>query len=925
MKIHKKLGIGLSLLLILFVGGFLHTKKAYATPMTSDDFANYNYTVGGFSNGKVDTLRVTIGGTDYSFQDTNTLDPLDRLEFTAKNSTGPLCGMEKGQGGDMFGIKITDGPTQGSDGKTYFQAIIGIGYSGDTTTDCNESGAQKFLKPPVDIKVFYSTSLPGAPTPTTICSTGSTDPKCTSTPQGSTCNGGVDCKNGVCTKVGGDCTNAAGPTGSNDACYNSGWEWSWAACPIITAAQTTANGMYNFVEDQLKFSVSPDSKLDSKTTDSLGKEHDSVHQVWSNFRILVSGLVVILLLIMVISQAIGTGPFDAYTVKKMLPRLVIGVILIQISWPIFSWVINTVDDMGRGLADIMYAPFGGSDALNLNSVMKPFVGEAIAFNWVGIPALAVFAVVAPFIVIGLILTVLVAIFVGFLTLLFRKIIIILALIFVPVALISWMMPNDGLRKYWKLWWDNFIKALMMFPLIVVMIAAGRIFAKIGSGQGGDFVGFFIVLVGFFGPLFILPKTFKWGGALMQSAGSAISSAGQKGLKKPKEVLQGFNERYQGKRADKYTPLETGAKGQFWRGLRRVQSGHMTPFSKRSRNLTLQAGSKWAAEQNELADAYLKKWVDKAEAGEVTPEAVDHYNQMARDMGYTGGDLLKYETFKDGGIGAAKWSTLPLMMEATRRGDDRIQKAIMRYLPRTKSLLEFANDKFMMPNVKSDGSREWLPAYDHPVMIDQAAKNPDTYDAMIAMRSGLLASHNTPHGGATYKNIYDKALPTLDSGAPNPNFDLRYAGEFAGGPGSRVYLAQQMQEISEDTLGIAAGGGNRAITFHKNIRSWADSPRGRYEDGASSSLPAEELAKIYVEASRSQAGRAKLQGLLDSPATQAEVDAALARSGHAQFRDALGDLHNLTIRDLLESGERADQRIVSGAVPAPAAGARPPLF
>ena len=199
-------------------------------------------------------------------------------------------------------------------------------------------------------------------------------------------------------------------------------------------------------------------------------------------------------------------------------------------------MVNTIDHLGIGLADLMYAPFGGAKAFDLNTVMQSFTsGTAQVFNWIGFLGVAIGAVVAPFLMLGIILSVLVAIFVGFLTLLFRKIIIILALIFVPVALISWMMPNDGLRQYWKLWWSNFSKALMMFPLIIAVIAGGRIFAKIGSGQA-DFVGFFIVLVGFFGPLFILPKTFKWGGTAMQLAGNAMTKAQTATLKKPKEFL-----------------------------------------------------------------------------------------------------------------------------------------------------------------------------------------------------------------------------------------------------------------------------------------------------------------------------------------------------------------------------------------------------
>lgn len=402
-----------------------------------------------------------------------------------------------------------------------------------------------------------------------------------------------------------------GVTGDDEACYSSNWALSWIACPVITTAQTLANEMYEFVENQLKFRVE-----DGNQADSLGdpQTKKDVKGAWNNFRILVSGLVVILMLVMVIGQAIGTGLFDAYTVKKMLPRLVMGVIMIQLSWPIFSFVINFADDLGRGLADIMYAPFGGSDALNLKEVMAPYADKskdgqtALLFSWFSFLGGVIAIVVAPFLVLGAILTILVAIFVAFLTLLFRKILIILSLIFVPVALIAWMMPNEGLRKYWKLWWDNFIKALMMFPLIILIIAAGRIFAKIGSGTS-DLVGFFIVLVGFFGPLFILPKTFKWGGTAMTMAGNAMTKAQTASLKKPKEALKGFNERYQGERAKAYSTLDSRG----MRAFRRIQSGHFLP-TERSRRLTIAAGNKWASERNEEADAMALRTQEKALAG-----------------------------------------------------------------------------------------------------------------------------------------------------------------------------------------------------------------------------------------------------------------------------------------------------------------------
>lgn len=600
MKIHKKLGLGLSLFLVLGVGLF-SAQKVYALPVNDESFANATYEVSAFKNNKPETVRVTIGGQKYAFADINTEDDKDNLKFYGSNSF--ICDQKNAP--EDYGITVTGQPKKVSDNENAYPATIKLIYWTNTDEKCKDGQSNVPLEPttinlrynsnspdaplispgstsdlasppahywinPDDISVINATIDDGSytftkgtswtykPAAGEFCpgSTGITtsdlntiDIKNTSNLQAkievklldnNSCSSPVSASENINIDVTAD--PSGNPVGSNptktgaddeEACYASNWQLNWFVCPLITAASTSASKMYNFVEDQLKFRVEDGAKKDS-----LGdqKTREGVKAAWNNFRILVSGLVVVLMLVMVIGQAIGSGPFDAYTVKKMLPRLVAGVILIQLSWPIFSWVINIVDDLGRGLADIMYAPFGGSSTMTFDKVMGAFGTEAITWNWVGVGALIVFGVVAPFIVLGLILSVLVAIFAGFLALLFRKILIILALITVPVALIAWMMPNEGLRRYWKLWWDNFIKALMMFPLIVLIIAGGRIFAKIGSSQI-DFVGFFIVLIGFFGPLFILPKTFKWGGSVMQMAGNAMTKAQTATLKKPKELLQ----------------------------------------------------------------------------------------------------------------------------------------------------------------------------------------------------------------------------------------------------------------------------------------------------------------------------------------------------------------------------------------------------
>src|SRR5581483_2795949 len=257
---------------------------------------------------------------------------------------------------------------------------------------------------------------------------------------------------------------------------------------------------------------------DSGSISNCGVE--GLHSAWSLIRNIVSALLIILMLVMVISQAIGSGPFDAYTVKKVMPKLVAAIILMQLSWAITIWVINVVDDLGRSLANIMYAPFGGAKQMDLNSLMvSAHIGDktAATFSWILLLGVIIAAFIALPAVILFCFIAIMAIATGLLVLIFRKIIIIMALLFVPLALLAWILP--GTQRFYKMWSENFIKALLMFPIAVAIIAAGRIFAKVASfNDTGTLINFLIVLVGFFGPLFILPKTFRWGGGLMNLAG-----------------------------------------------------------------------------------------------------------------------------------------------------------------------------------------------------------------------------------------------------------------------------------------------------------------------------------------------------------------------------------------------------------------------
>jgi hypothetical protein len=571
MKISKKIRVGLCVLLCL-VGAFtlLGAKKTYAASMDAETFAQYPYTVTAFdASGNISALKVTIGGKDYFFNDADPTD--DTLNLKYYGSAGPICHQTQDQDKPMAGITIDSGPFQAlAADKGYFNAHISVGYSGDTNVDCDENGAQEHFdedgdRP--DITILFAKNMPHAPTVTAAPT-----------------NGG-----------GTGSTGGSGSTSSGNSCEaltNNGFEWAF--CGILRGIDDFMNSINNYIESQLNLNVNE-------------LLNQNVQQAWNVFRILASSLLVLIMLIMVFSQAISAGPFDAYTVRKLLPKLVAAVILIQISFYITKYAVVVANDLGNGLAQLISLPFGGTEKLSLPNLLEQAgPAQATAAVATSLVAVVVATAITPFGAVLAGLFIVLGILTATAALLVRQAIIIAAAIFLPLAFVAWLLP--GTQKYWKLLWDNFIKALLLFPIIVGLIYIGRIFAWIvssGATSAPGPIGVIAIVLGFFGPYFLLPKAFSWGGSMMKMANNGITSgvnkvAGERGKKflqqrgeeLSAERTRRSQERYQ--RNERFNPLLP-----WRRPIDLVKSGQVDP-------------TRWGRRRNEAMSRYRAGGVESEE-------------------------------------------------------------------------------------------------------------------------------------------------------------------------------------------------------------------------------------------------------------------------------------------------------------------------
>lgn len=303
-------------------------------------------------------------------------------------------------------------------------------------------------------------------------------------------------------------------TEEDNSCEAAG-DFAWLLCPVVFAL----SGAIEWTTTQISRLLEADR--DKYTSPEL-------YKAWTNIRNIALSLLIVLMLVMVIATALDTQMFDAYTVKRALPRMVAAIMFITLSWYICILLIDIFNALGSGIMGIMTGAFkpGG---IELTDIFETGIGTFIA-SWLGVAGL----------IIGIILlmvffgaTILMFVGIAFLVLIIRQLFIILLLLLAPLAILSWIFPGND--KLWKLWWGSFSKLLMMYPLIMGLLAAGRIFAYLiqqtGGGSGGA-QGFaldpLLALLAFTVPFAAIPMTFKFAGGMFATI-SGIANDKSKGM------------------------------------------------------------------------------------------------------------------------------------------------------------------------------------------------------------------------------------------------------------------------------------------------------------------------------------------------------------------------------------------------------------
>ena len=297
----------------------------------------------------------------------------------------------------------------------------------------------------------------------------------------------------------------------SERCFENAGVMGHTLCPILSAVSQFTDSIYYYIENNF---------LMINTGEIFGNSREGgVHDAWGTIRDIANVCFVIVLLVIIFSQITGFG-IDNYGIKRMLPRLIIMAVMVNISFFICQIMVDISNIAGVSIKNFMEGAIplkassignSGGAAGILGTVAAGGILVGLAFLNPGIILALITGIISA--VIGLLFM--------FVILLARQIGVIILIILAPLAFICYMLPNT--EKYFTKWRTAFLAILLAYPLCALAMGAGtmvgNIMANTGSADGNAvlLIGAMVVNVL---PFFFIPM-------LLQNAMSALGNIGGK--------------------------------------------------------------------------------------------------------------------------------------------------------------------------------------------------------------------------------------------------------------------------------------------------------------------------------------------------------------------------------------------------------------
>ncbi|HAC56364.1 TPA: hypothetical protein DCF80_02590 [Candidatus Saccharibacteria bacterium] len=319
----------------------------------------------------------------------------------------------------------------------------------------------------------------------------------------------------------------------------------WVICPLMSIMVDVIEWVSDVLQSYLAF-----NPFDGADSD--------IRKIWTSLLNVANIMLVVAFLAVVFSQSTSIG-LSNYGIKRMLPRIIIAAILMNLSYYICQILVDVSNILGVGVSSLVSATSGNTFSENVANVSD--LSKIVV-------AAGLIAIVAFFFLIPVLLAFLAVIF----TIAARNAIIVLLVIVAPLAFAAWILPNT--EKYFKKWWELLINMLLLFPMVMLVFSASVVAANvIGSvnpsgGTASEELQGMIALLVLALPLFALPFLFKASSSVL----GRINAMTQQRLQQGADSKAGQFVRDKTKAYGKFGAYAAGAGAA--RGLNKATRGKM---------------------------------------------------------------------------------------------------------------------------------------------------------------------------------------------------------------------------------------------------------------------------------------------------------------------------------------------------------------
>ena len=284
----------------------------------------------------------------------------------------------------------------------------------------------------------------------------------------------------------------------------------WIICPLSNWLADGIDYMYSALQEFLK----------TKPLETTN-QNSGIYLAWVIMRNISNVAFIVAFLVIIYSQLTSVG-ISNYGVKKMLPRLVIAAVLVNLSFTICAILLDLSNIAGYAFQDAFMGIKNTISTVGENTstwTWSEVISTALSNGALAVGAgyavsLALTTEILPMLVPAATLAGLTLLFI-LLIMAARQALIIILIIVSPLAFVCYLLP--GTEKWFKKWRDLFFTMLVFFPAFAVVFGgaqlAGILIIQNASGPNGAIMHVLGMLVQII-PLAITPLIMKFSGGVL---------------------------------------------------------------------------------------------------------------------------------------------------------------------------------------------------------------------------------------------------------------------------------------------------------------------------------------------------------------------------------------------------------------------------